>query len=362
MKPRSGYSCLLFFLLMLFLSCGKEEVQEKIIRPVRYIQVFSTGGSRVRSFSGVAQAGLESNLSFKVHGTIKRVAVKVGDRVKAGDLVAQLDPSDYQLKVQQSEASLANTQAQARNAKANYDRIRTLYENNSASRSELDASRAAYESADAGVRAAEKQLELAGLQLSYTTLRAPTGGAIAQVNVELNEYVETGKMVVVLTSGAQIEVKVSIPEVLITRIKEGSKVTVTLDAIPDKEFTATVREVGVAATRVGTTFPVTVRLDEEDSAIKPGMAASVVFLFEAKDEKERCVVPSHAVLEDRDGRFVFLVEPITDEPGYGTVRRRSVTVGDLTAEGLEVFEGLSDGDLVITAGVSQVTENQKVKM
>ncbi|NIM97999.1 MAG: efflux RND transporter periplasmic adaptor subunit [candidate division Zixibacteria bacterium] len=362
MKLRSGCLCSLFFLPVLFLSCGKEEVREEIIRPVRYIQVFSTGGSQIRSFSGVAQAGLESNLSFKVPGTIKQVAVKVGDKVKAGDLVARLDPTDYQLKVQQSEASLANAQAQARNTKANYERIRTLYENNSASRSELDGARAAYESADAGVKAAEKQLEMARLQLSYTTLRAPTAGAIAQVNVELNEYVKTGNMVVVLTSGTQIEVKVSIPEVLITRIKEGSKVTVTFDAIPDKEFTATVREVGVAAVGVGTTFPVTVRLDKEDPTIRPGMAASAAFLFESKDERERFVVPSHAVVEDREGRFVYVVDPMPDETGYGSVRRRSVTVGDLTAEGLEIFEGLSDGDLVVTAGVGRITHGQKVKM
>jgi RND family efflux transporter MFP subunit len=352
----------LFLLPLLFLSCGKEEVQEEIIRPVRYLQVFSTGGSRVRSFSGVAQAGLESNLSFRVPGTIRQIAVKVGDKVKRGDLVARLDPGDYELQVQQAQASLANAQAQARNAKANYERIRTLYENNSASKSELDRARAASESAHAAGIAVEKQLELARLQLSYSTLRAPTDGAIAQVDAEANENVESRKMIIVLTSGSQIEVKVSIPEILITRIEEGSKVTVRFDALPDGEFSAKVREVGIAATGAGTTFPVTVRLDREDVAVRPGMAASVAFLFESKDEKERCLAPSHAVLEDRDGRFVWIVEPIPDEPGYGTVHRRSITAGDLTADGLEVFGGLSDGDLLITAGMSQITEGQKVKM
>lgn len=362
MKLRSGCLYLLFFISILFLSCGKEEVQEEIIRPVRYIQAFSTGGSRIRSFSGVAQAGLESNLSFKVPGTIKRIAVKVGDKVKRGELIAQLDPSDYELQVQQADASLANAQAQARNAKANYDRIRTLYENNSASRSELDGARAASESAEAGVRAVEKQLELARLQLSYTTIRAPTAGAIAQVNAEINENIQIGQTVVILTSGSQIEVQVSIPEVLITQIKQNKKVTVTFDAIPDREFTATVREVGVAAIGVGTAFPVTVRLDKGDPAIRPGMAAEVAFLFESKDEKERYIVPSHAVTEDREGRFVWIVEPISDEPGYGTVHRRSVAVGDLTTEGLEIFEGLSDGDLVVTAGMSRLTQGLKVKI
>jgi RND family efflux transporter MFP subunit len=139
-------------------------------------------------------------------------------------------------------------------------------------------------------------------------------------------------------------------------------VTVSCDAVQDKEFIATVREVGVAATGVGTTFPVTVRLDTKEAEIRPGMAATVAFLFESRDEREIFLIPSHAVAEDRDGRFVFVVEPIHDQPNLGIVRRRTVTVGELTHDGLEVFTGLSDGDLVITAGISRIEEGQKVKM
>ena len=84
---------------LLFGGCAAEEPQPKpAIRPVRYQQVFSTGGSRDRSFSGIASAGEESNLSFKVRGTVKRVAVKVGDTVRAGQLIAQLDDRDYKLQ------------------------------------------------------------------------------------------------------------------------------------------------------------------------------------------------------------------------------------------------------------------------
>ncbi|UCE19906.1 MAG: efflux RND transporter periplasmic adaptor subunit, partial [Gemmatimonadota bacterium] len=160
----------------------------------------------------------------------------------------------------------------------------------------------------------------------------------------------------------QTEVKVSIPEVLIAQIRQGEKVTVSCDAVPDKEFQATVLEVGVAATGIGTTFPVTVRFDERPEMIRPGMAANVSFLFESEDERERFTVPSHAVIEDRGGRFVFTVEPIQGEEGVGIVHRKSVTVGDLTAAGLEVFEGLSDGDLVVTAGVSRIRDGQKVRI
>lgn len=365
MKSRISF-CLILSLMVLmvlmFLSCGKEEPQEEIIRPVRYIQVFSTGGTRLRSFPGVAQAGLESRLSFKVPGTIKNVAVDVGDSVRRGALIAQLDQEDYRLKLQQAQAALADARARARNADANYERVRALYENKNAPKTDLDAARASSESAKAGVQSSEKQLELAKLQLDYTTLKAPAGGAIAQVLVEVNENVQAGQPVVILTSESQIEVKVSIPEILISRVREGDEVKVTFDAIPNKEYSARITEVGVAAIGMVTTFPVTMRLEQRDPDIRPGMAAVVAFLFESQDHRERYFVPSEAVSEDQEGRFVFLVEPIPDQEGFGLVRRQSVTVGELTEEGLEIFQGLSDNDLLVTAGVSRITEGQKVKI
>ncbi|NIX01108.1 MAG: efflux RND transporter periplasmic adaptor subunit [Phycisphaerae bacterium] len=326
------------------------------------MDVYSTGGSKVRTFSGVAQAGIESKLSFKVPGTVKNVYVEVGDQIQKGELLAELDATDYQLQVQQAEASLTQARAQARNAQANFERIRTLYESNNVSKSNYDAARSAKESAQAAVRAAEKQLELAKQQLSYTRLTAPIAGAIAMVNVEENENVVAGQPVVLLTAGSDIEVKLTVPEVLISRMKEGKEVTVTFDALPSQEFPAAVTEVGVTATGTGTAYPVTVRLRKKDEAIRPGMAANVTYRFESSDERERFMVPSHAVMEDRKGRFVYVVKPIPDEPGLGIIQRRPVTIGELTADGIEIFEGLSDGDMVVTAGVSRITEGQKVRI
>jgi len=348
--------------IFLVSSCGEEEVQEEIIRPVRYMQVYSTGGSRVRSFTGVAQAGIESELSFKIPGTVKNIPVHIGDRVERGQLIAELDETDTKLRVQQAEAALSQARAQARNAGASYERIRALYENNNASRSELDGARTASESASAGLQTAEKQLEIAQLQLSYTRLSAPITGAIASVGVEVNENITSGEPIVTLTSGSDLEVKLSVPEVLISKMQVGQKVTVAFDALPDKEFSATIREVGVSSTGLGTTYPVTVRLNEKDDGVRPGMAATINCRFESGDERERIILPSHAVNEDRAGRFVYVVEADVDEIGYGIIHRRSVAVGDLTAEGLEIFEGLLDGELVVTAGVSRISENLKVRM
>ena len=346
----------------LCVACGQGDVApEPVIRPVRVMEVLSTGGSRDRTFSGTSQAALESRLSFRVRGTVRRIAVKVGDVVRAGQLIAELDPRDYELLFQEAEASLRSYQAQARNAEANYARVRGLYENRNASKSDLETARTGAESAVAQVSSAQKRLEGANLQLSYAKLTSPVGGSIAAVNVEVNENVSVGQPVVVLTSGSQLEVAVAIPEILIAQIRERDPVRVGFDAIPGTVFPGTVTEVGVASTGTATTFPVIVRLDRVDPACRPGMAAEVTFRFGSADTRERILVPSVAVGEDRQGRFVFVVEPA--DSGFGVVQRRVVSVdGEPTGEGFEVLEGLRDGERVVTAGVSRIQDGQRVRL
>jgi RND family efflux transporter MFP subunit len=322
--------------------------------------VYSSGGRQVRTFSGVAQAGVESKLSFKVAGTIKRLVVDVGDQIQAGQLIAELDAADFSLQAQEAEASLTQAQAQERNASASYERVRDLYANRNASKQDLDQARSAYESAVATVETMDKRLELARHRLEYTRLKAPVGGSIASCHVEINENVRAGQNIVLLTSGTDLEVKVGIPEVLIAGVEEGSAITVTFDALPSKEFSGTVTEVGITATEMATTYPVTVRLNSSDPDIRPGMAATVAFAFETEGSRERFIIPPVAVGEDREGRFLFVLIPT--EPGFGEVHRRAVTVGELTGRGLEILEGLTDGERVVIAGVSRIQDGLKVKV
>lgn len=342
-------------------ACSSEQPPPReIVRPVRYEPVYATGGAQERWFSGAARAEVESNLSFKVAGTVRRVGVKVGDRIQKGSMIAELDPTDYELQMQDAEASLLQAQSQARNARASYSRVQSLYVNQSASRADLDAALASKESADAQVSSIEKKLELAQKQLDYTRLVAPVAGSIASVDIEVNENVQAGRSIVMLTGGGSPDVEVTLPEVLISQIREGSSVTVKFDAIRGQTFPGVVTEVGVASTGFGTTYPVKVRLEGEATSVRPGMAAEVLFKFEATGGRTKFIVPPVAVGEDGDGRFVFLVEPAGE--GLGLARRTPVTVGELSSLGLEITQGLKDGDLLITAGISRINDGQKVKI
>ena len=346
---------------VIFAGCGRsEEGAEPVIRPVRYEQVFAGGRDRVRWFAGVARAGIESRLSFRVAGSVRRIPVEVGDSVTAGQVLAELDPQDYQIKLQQAQAALQQARAQARNAQANYERVRALYENNNATPTDLDAARTASESAQALVDSYRNQAQLARLQLGYTRLTAPMAGAIAEVSVEVNENVTAGRQVVLLTSGTDPEVEVAIPEVLITRIQQGAPVSITFDAIPADTFAGRVTEVAVSAAELATTFPVRVRLDRADTTIRSGMAAEVGFRFASVGSETGIEVPPVAVGEDANGRFVLVVTP--GDSGFGTVTRRPVVVGEFTSSGLQVLSGLDDGDLVVTAGLSQIEDGQRVRL
>jgi RND family efflux transporter MFP subunit len=327
---------------VLGVACGRQEtVAEPQLRPVRTEVISVSGMERARTFSGTFRAGMESRLSFRVPGRVQQLTTSVGQSVLPGHLIAQLDSRDYELQVQEAQASLTRALASRRNTTAERDRVRELYENDNASLSQWDQARAVAESAAAQVVSLEKRLELVQLQLDYTRLTAPVAGAIATIEVEVNENVQAGQQIVTLSSSTMTEVGVDLPGSVITEIREGAGAVVECDALPGETFEAFVTEVGVAASGA-TTFPVTVQLAARNDRVRPGMAAG----------------------EDRDGRFVFLAEP--EGEGRAVVRRRPVTVGDLTTDGqrdlIEVVDGLSEGDVIITAGVRRLEDGRQVRL
>ena len=343
-------------------TLGCEDVQEEpeIIRPVRYVVVEGSDAATQRTFSGVAMSGQESRLSFQVSGQVLSVPVNVGDTVKKGDTIARMDPADYALQLQNAQASAAQARAQERNAKATYERTRALYENQNASRQDLDADRTAYESARAGLGSATQTVRLRQRQLGYTHLRAPESGTLATVDIEVNEYVQAGTLVATLLAGEQIEVSVSVPASVIRSIKKGAAAEARFDSLGGKALRGTVTEVGVASMAGATTFPVTVRLSEGQDQVRAGMAADVTFILAAAKNGPKYALPTSAVGEDREGRFVFKVE--RGEGALGIVHRSPVEVGQLLSDGVEIFAGVEPGDLVVTAGVSRIYDGLQVRM
>ncbi|MEM9067044.1 MAG: efflux RND transporter periplasmic adaptor subunit [Myxococcota bacterium] len=345
-------------LALIGVACGGEDEApaEPVLRAVRYVVVAEDDGARQRSFSGAVRAGSQSRLSFQVAGRITEFPVKVGDGVRRGQRIAALDPTDYQIQLQEARASAAQARAQSRSAAATYDRIRALYENRNASRQDLDNARANRDGAQAASAAASQAVRGLQRQLEYATLTAPDDGTISEVSAEANEVVAAGQVVAVLQVGEQLEVAVDVPESHINRISRGDEVEVAVDSQPS--ITGEVYEVGVpmAGTAV---FPVTIRLPEGLEGVRQGNTATVTFQFEVEDSAAKHILPVTAVGEDREGRFVFIVE---GEGDTGTLRRVGVEVGDIGAEGLEIVDGVENGQRVVTAGVSRVRDGLEVRV
>ncbi|WP_299459500.1 efflux RND transporter periplasmic adaptor subunit [uncultured Microscilla sp.] len=359
---KTTYYISLLALTLFVAACGsKKTTKKEVIRPVRYQQVYKSGGKSSRTFSGVARASTETRLSFKVSGTIQVLNVKVGQKVKAGQLIASVDAADYVLQYEDAKASLRNVEAQMQNAQSSYNRLRQLYENNNASLSDYEKAKTGYESAKATVNSIKKKIALAQSQINYTKIVAPRDGVVAEVLVETNENVSPGRPIVQLDSGKELEVKVDIPEVFIAKVKSGDTVQMRFSAQPQTLYKGIVHEVAFTASRGKTTYPVTVKILNPDQNMRPSMTCNVTFVFDYGTASPKMLVPAIAVRQDVQGkRYVFTVKDAKGK--ISEVVKQVVKVGDLTEEGIEIMQGLKEGELVVTAGVSKLKDGQKVKL
>ena len=347
--------------ILIVAGCGpSDDAFEERLRPVRYLTVSDVSAFRDRNFSGTSKSSRESRLSFKVSGTIINVPVQIGQRLNAGALIAEIDPASFLLQEQQAQATLVEAQANDRRASANYERTKGLYANSNASLNDLESARAQAESASAVVRAASKDLEIARLNVSYTKLKAAADCSIASLNVEVNENVAAGQQVAAVSCGDEYEVTLDLPESLIGSIDEWTPVVVRFGAIPDDEFSGVVSEIAVASTAGSAAFPVVISIIGSHPALRSGLAADVTFKFDSAASQDGGVLlPVTAVINDPGGTFVFVAEP-TETDGEAYVRRRRVTLGELSESGIEIAEGLAVGDRVITAGISVIRDGQRV--
>lgn len=342
-------------------SAGAEQATpaEAPLRPVRYAVVGSDSGNAERRFVAIAEAPVEGRVSFRAGGTIDKIHVRLGDAVQRGQLVAELDGGDYRLEVQRAQAALDLSQAQARNAKASYDRTRSLYENQSASRTDLDLARANSESSQAQVRANRKALQLSRQQLAYTKLTSAYDNCrVAAMLSEVNENVRAGEPIMVFGCGETLEVEAQVPENFITTIKPGDPARLIFNALPDEVMPAVVADVAVSPIS-SPTYPVRARMTVRDERLRVGMAAVLVLNDPAATTQ--LAVPTVAVAEDREGRFVWVLTP-AEKTGVATANRRLVTIGSPLGKGIAITSGLSDGELVVTAGVSRIREGQQVRL
>lgn len=350
----------IIFLLVVFSCAEEKKTVEKFVRPVKYQEVNYLGGGKIRTFSGTAQTDKIIKLSFRNTGIITQYDIKLGHKVKKGQLLSKLDNVQARLSYEQSLTDLNSAASQMNTAKLSLNRVRSLYEKGSSSLSDFEAAKNAYKTAQQSHESAKRGVSIQQEQIRFGYLYAPEDGVIAAVNSEVDENVNPGDPVATLNAGRDMEITLGIPESVINGVKQDMVVDVDFSSLPNKKFKAKVTEIAPAVDSNTSTYPVRVTIVNPSDEIKSGMAANITFDFgDSKNDKTILVVPANAVGEDSNGSFVFLVEKAGD---ITKVKKQQITIGDLTNEGFEIKSGLKAGQKIATAGLQTLLDGQEVRL
>lgn len=351
----------ILFIALLVAGCGSKAEQEEAIRPVFYHEAGKSFYTTSLSFPGVTRAAEEVRLSFKVGGTVDRLNVEMGDTVKVGDCLLRLDSTDYFIQYSNALSALNNARAQLANARSEFERMENLYIKNNISLRDYERVKTQLESAEAMEKSAVAQVGGAQNQLDYTCLKAPFPGVVNSLFVSESEMIGAGKPALMLSSLNNIEVRTTVPENIVGQLKTGMEASVSLTSNKDVNIKGHITEIGTTVQNASA-YPVVIGMQTTGVNLYSGMTATVSFLLDSSADKrtESLIIPEDAVSHDQQGDYVFVAEPF--EGDVFVVKRKQIVSGELTSEGVQIREGLSEDDLVITAGLRFMYEGRKVRL
>ena len=324
--------------------------------PVRAVKVMTVGVSSFESgyeFSGDVRPRVESRLGFRVAGKIIKRQAELGQHVKAGDVLAQLDPQDYRLAADAARAQVAAARTNRDLAAADFKRYNSLREQNFISGAELERRETALKAAQAQLDQAQAQLAAQGNQANYTTLVADVSGVITAIEAEPGQVVTAGTPIVRIAQDGPRDVVFSVPEDKVAAIKPAGDVQVKLWAanavLPGK-----IREVAASADPVTRTYPVKVSLE---ASAQPPLGATVSVQPQALSHSGTAVIklPTSALRQEGKGTAVWVLDKATM-----TVKSQPVQIATADGNDAVVAAGLQPGQVVVAAGVHVLSPNQKV--
>ena len=342
--------------LSLFLAaCSKPAVQEE---PIRSVKVFIVGVSdfdATSEFAGEVRARVESRLGFRVAGKMVKRQVELGQRVKAGQVLAQLDAQDYKLAADAARAQLAAAATNRDLAAADFKRFKDLKEQNYISGAELERRETALKAAQAQFEQAQAQLSSQGNQAGYTSLVADVSGVVTAVEAEQGQVVSAGTPIVRIAADGPRDVVFSVPEDKVTALKVGSQVAVRAWS-QTSQWTGAVREIAASTDPVTRTFAVKVALTGgEPPALGTTVYAQPSALGHAGVKIIK--IPTSALKQDGKSSAVWVLDVPTM-----TVKSQLITVATADGNDAVISAGLEPGMQVVAAGVHVLSPGQKVTL
>lgn len=318
------------------------------------------GTGALVAFAGEVRAREETALSFRVGGKLVRRRVDVGDRVRAGDVLAELDPGDLQLQVQTLQAQLEAAEAQLARARADHARVAALAGDQLVSRSALDQQTATLRAAEGQVRAARAPRDLARSQTGYTALRAPRDGVISGRQAEAGQVVAAGQPVFALAADGGREVAFALPEADIRAFGAGQPVVIEPWSAPGLRLPGRIREIAPAADPQARTYAARATLDG-DAAQRVDLGQSARVYIPRAGDAGAIRIPLTALHRGQRGEpVVWVIDAVPAGAKPAKARRVAVRTGPFTTDGVAVLSGLKPTDWVVLAGGHLLHEGQAV--
>jgi len=363
-------------MLVFFAGCGEKtkKVSKESSVNVTVSEVKLQTIEETATYTGELKAGESTSVSAKVSGNVEAIYCEVGDYVNEGDVLLQIDDTDYrtqynqanaayQAALSQSKTVVSSAQIEYNNAKTNLENQKVLYESGAISKLAYDAAVTRYDNAkinldaaveQSGVGSAKAMLDAAQNSLNYTTIKAPISGYISNKNANVGQMAAPGVEIFSIKKTEKINAQINVTESIISKVTVGAKAKIKVDSV-DEEIEGNVTVANPTKNAQTGMYYISISIDNADGILKDGMFADITLTL--SDSADTLVVPSDSVIEDEDGKkYVYITDGETAE-------KIEVTVGIVTEEYTEIIKGVSEGDKVIVTGKEYLSEeNNNIKI
>ena len=308
--------------------------------------------------TGTVTSARVAQLSTEVSGLVKKVNVEVGDRVETDAELLELDREIEQLILAALQATTRQARAELADAKRRYEDAELLRKQKSISENELRLLEAEVEVDKSMLIRQQADERRQQARVERHTLRAPFDGVISERLTETGEWIEPGNPVLTLVADDDLRIEFRVPQEFFIRINPQSTLSVTLDALPERVFDASIDTVVPVSDPSSRTFLVHARVNADDMRMTPGM--SVHGKLGLTTGREGVVVPRDAILRYPDGRVtVWMINPGSEPP---TVTEKRVTTGHSFDGLVTIRDGIASGDVIVIRGNESLQEGQQVRI